>query len=322
MTGHADARGARRPSALFDWLTQRLARRRKWHQGVWEIRQSNLFIAPNRFGFYAGFLALTSFAMGYKVQNNFILLAVIFLFLVLMMSLIASVRNLQGFRVTAQLRPHYFADDVQTIRLSLTRTLPAFNIRYRTSMGDAALDLSSGSATVDIPVAALARGVYQVPPIKLYTVFPFGIATCWTWLHPPGELVVCPRPLENPLHSYPRGVPNNSDTKRKAQKAALHVDDPGDLRDYADSDPPSRIDWKRFAATREAMVREHGDARRGELVLRQPDGELEAGLQYLSGGLCVAERSGVPARMFLGTREYFIADTRAREIAFMALARA
>lgn len=322
MSMRAGVSGLRAPLALFDRLTQRLARRRAWHHGAWEIRQSNLFIAPNRFGFYAGFLALASFAMGYKVQNNFILLAVIFLFLVLMMSLIASVRNLQGFQVRAQLSAHYFAGEVQNIRLSFTRPHAAFNIRYRTAHIDGALDLSSGAVTLDVPVAAFARGVYRVPPIKLYTSFPFGIATCWTWLHPPGELVVCPTPDENPLNAYPRGTPNMPAALRKAQKPAHQVDDPGDLRDYIDSDPPSRIDWKRFAATREAMVREHGAGRRGEIILRQPDGELETALRYLSGGLRVAERSGMPARMFLGAREYFIAEPRAREIAYLALAHA
>ena len=56
-------------------------RRRKWTSGDWRFKQNNIFILPNRFGFYAGFLVLASFAMGYKVQNNFILLGVIFLFL-------------------------------------------------------------------------------------------------------------------------------------------------------------------------------------------------------------------------------------------------
>ena len=71
-------------------------RRRKWTSGTWAIKQSHIFILPNRYGLYAGFLVLASFAMGYKVQNNFILLGVIFLFLVFMLSLIASVRNIQG----------------------------------------------------------------------------------------------------------------------------------------------------------------------------------------------------------------------------------
>lgn len=322
MTPNAGAGARRAPLALFDRLTQRLSRRRKWQGGSWEIRQSSLYIAPNRFGIYAGFLALASFAMGYKVQNNFILLAVIFLFLVLMMSLIASVRNLQGFKVTAHLQSYYFAGGVQAVRLSLTRATPAFNVRFQTAQSDAALDLASGAVTIDIPVSAYERGIYRVPPIKLYTSFPFGIARCWTWLHPPGDLIVCPAPDERPLHAYPRGASNMSDRHEKSRGTMPHADDLGDLRDYADTDPPTRIDWKRFAATREAMVRAHGDVKRGEVILRQPDGEFEAGLRFLSGGLSVTARGGVPVRMYLAGREYLITDTRARELAFLELANA
>ena len=65
---------------LFDYISRRIAMRRRWRDGFFTIRQNHIAILPNRFGVYAGFLVLASFAMGYKVQNNFILLAVIFLF--------------------------------------------------------------------------------------------------------------------------------------------------------------------------------------------------------------------------------------------------
>ena len=55
------------------------------------------------------------------------------------------------------------------------------------------------------------------------------------------------------------------------------ADELGDLRDYHESDPPARIDWKRYAATRETMVREHGLDAQGEVILRQPVGPLEEG---------------------------------------------
>ena len=67
--------------------------------------------------------------MGYKVQNNFILLGVIFLFLVFMLSLIASVRNIQGLKIEVQVEPYYFAGAMHHIRLSLRKDQPAFNLK-------------------------------------------------------------------------------------------------------------------------------------------------------------------------------------------------
>ena len=99
------------------------------------------------------------------------------------------------------------------------------------------------------------------------------------------------------------------------------ADELGDLRDYADSDPPARIDWKRYAATRETMVRDHGLGALGEMILRQPKGDLENSLSYLAGGLLVAERIGAPARMILQGADYQVYDKPAREKAYYALAR-
>lgn len=303
-------------------LSQRLAmRRRKWTKGAWVLRQNNIFIFPNRFGFYAGFLVLASFAMGYKVQNNFILLGVIFLFLVFMLSLIAGVRNLQGIEISVSLTPYQFAGAPQMVTLSFKKPQPAFNIVLQTPNAHVPLDLSSGATSVTVPVGDFARGVYEIPAFKLSTLFPFGIARVWSWLRPPGNLVVAPAPREYGVAHYPRGNPmmaEQADAKRQQNDFA---DELGDLRDYSDSDPPARIDWKRFAATRETMVREHGFDAQGEIVLRPPNGTFEAGLEYLSGGLRVAERLGAPARMTLHGVDYPVYDKTAREAAYHVLAR-
>jgi hypothetical protein len=303
------------------------ARRKRWLKGAWQIRQSNIFILPNRFGLYAGFLVLASFAMGYKVQNNFILLAVIFLFLVFMLSLIASVRNLQGLEMEADVAPYYFAGQRQYIRLVFRKKQPAFNLTLHAGGDTMALDMSSGATSLLVPVGDFERGVHPISSIKIQTLFPFGIARAWSWVHPPGDLVVAPNPQELAPARYPRSNPAMASASDKKRQQNNFADELGDLRDYQDSDPPARIDWKRYAATRETMVREHGLDTQGEVLLRQPATTLEEALSYLSGGLRVAERMGAPARMMLRgddsqNAEYVVHDTPTREQAYYALARA
>ena len=55
-------------------FVDRLTGKRFWSGHSKTLRQKDLFILPNRFGVYVGFLVFASFAMGYRVQNNFILL--------------------------------------------------------------------------------------------------------------------------------------------------------------------------------------------------------------------------------------------------------
>ncbi len=302
-------------------LSRYLAMRRQfWESGVWEIRQRNIFILPNRYGFYAGFLVLSSFAMGYKVQNNFILLAVIFLFLVFMLSLIAGVRNLQGLQVDVRIAPYYFADQAQQIHLNFTKSTPAFAIMLISDLQSFELDLSQGASSVVVKVGHFGRGVYGVPPIKLVSNFPLGIAVTWSWLNPPGQIIVAPIPNELPLGQYVRGHPMlpKADTKQRQQMD--RADDLGDLRDYRPDDPPKRIDWNRFAATREMLVREYSNHAQGELVLSQPNGDLEAALSYLAGGLRVAQHHATAARMILNGIEYRVYGQSDREKAYYALA--
>jgi hypothetical protein len=188
-------------------------------------------------------------------------------------------------------------------------------------MGDMVLDLSKSATSLLVPVGKLPRGVHEVPPIKIETLFPFGIARAWSWLRPPGDMVVAPMPREQAIAAYPRGNPAMAQKAEQKRQQNNVADELGDLRDYADSDPPARIDWKRYAATRETMVRDHGLDAQGEMILRQPKGDLENSLSYLSGGLLVAERIGAPARMTLQGADYQVYDKPAREKAYYALAR-
>ena len=313
---------ARRPLMLFGYISRRIAMRRRWRDGFFTIRQNHIAILPNRFGVYAGFLVLASFAMGYKVQNNFILLAVIFLFLVFMLSLIASVRNLQGITVQVQAEPVYFEGDNHFIRLVFKKDQPAFNLIVQNDRVQMQIELSQNIETVRLPVGRLARGVHKIPQIKLQTGFPFGIARAWLWLTPPDLLIVAPHPSSRPLTHYPRQAINAGFGEDGPDRRADRIEEPGDLRDYQPGDAPSKIDWKRFAATRETMVREQQADRASTLLLQQDKGAREAALQFLCGGLQVAENAGLAALMTLDGADYFIADKTSRLRAYHVLARA
>jgi len=324
IVGKTDGAGRplRRPLMLFDYITRRIAMRRRWQDGVFTIRQNHIAILPNRFGVYAGFLVLASFAMGYKVQNNFILLAVIFLFLVFMMSLIATVRNLQGIRIQVQAEPVYFEGENHYVRLVFRKDLPAFNLTVRNDWTEMQIDLAQNVETVRLPVGRLARGVHKMPKIKLQTGFPFGIARAWLWLAPPEPLIVAPRPRQRPLPHYPRQAMTVGLGEDGPDRRADRVEEPGDLRDYQPGDAPSKIDWKRFAATRETMVREQQAERSATLLLQQDNGARDSALQYLCGGLQVAENGGLAALMSLDGENYMVADRQSRMRAYYALARA
>jgi len=129
-------------TGVFARVFARFTKRNKW-QGAYKIlRQTDFFILPNRYGFYIAFLILAGFAMGYKVQNNFIMLGVIFLFLLFTFSLIAAVRNLQGFKITINMDKRYFAHQTQFIIIHLQMPRAGFNITLSGPLSQHRIDIS------------------------------------------------------------------------------------------------------------------------------------------------------------------------------------
>ena len=235
-----------------------------------------------------------------------------------MLSLIATVRNLQGITVQVQAEPVYFEGDNHFIRLVFKKDQPAFNLIIRNDWSQMQIDLSQNIETVRLPVGRLARGVHKIPQIKLQTGFPFGIARAWLWLTLPDPLLVAPRPSKRPMVQYPRQAINTGFGEDGPDRRADRIEEPGDLRDYLPGDAPSKIDWKRFAATRETMVREQHAERATTLLLQQDKGARDATLQFLCGGLQVAENSGLAALMTLDGADYFVADKTSRLRAYHA----
>ncbi|MDD9841612.1 MAG: hypothetical protein OXU76_02945 [Alphaproteobacteria bacterium] len=306
---------------FFGRFFARFTRRKKW-QGAYKIlRQTDLFILPNRYGLYIAFLILAGFAMGYKVQNNFIMLGVIFLFLLFTFSLIAAVRNLQGFKITISMDKRYFAHQTQFITIHLQRPRAGFNITLSGPLSQHRIDISNGSAYMRLPIACHGRGVYHIGRIKLQTSFPFGIVRCWTWLAPPQKLYIYPQPNERPISQYPSQILQFSRNQNSKMKNQIDTDSLKDPRPFVDGDLPSRIDWKRFATTRETLIRDFGRPHRSELLLEAPAKmPKEAALSYLCGGLLVCERAQCAAYMRLEGRDYPLHNGTEREIALHALA--
>ncbi len=313
---------------MFEKITEHLGEKflhkRGWQNGNKTLRQRDLFILPNRYGLYVAFLIFASFGLGYKVQNNFILIGVIFLFLLFILSLISAVKNLQGIEINLATQARNFASETVHITCGFKKSNPSYNTKIYGVLDlpkGLVLDMSSKQAFYRLPVLRAGRGRHKFPPIKLQTQFPFGIVRCWSWLSPPLEILIAPSPVEYPLSSYPQ-LDYMRQTSWQAQNVDIKEADAfWALRAFQEGDLPSRIDWKRFAATREVFIRSFEDPRAGDVLLEASEGMIqEDALSYLCGGLCVCERAGVNAVMSLGGERYFISTKQQFDEAFNVLA--
>lgn len=110
--------------------------------------------------------------------------------------------------------------------------------------------------TVVLTLAAARRGVHILPPLRAYTLFPFGFFRVPAGAAPPGRLLVRPafHPLEGvdlpPSHRYqPGGVAMVSDVGESPEYIGN--------REYRPGDATRRLDFRSWARLAKPVVREY-----------------------------------------------------------------
>ena len=211
-----------------------------------DTQTKDLFILPNRYGVYVAFLVFASFAIGYRVQNNFILLGVIFLFLIYMLSLIASVR-LQGLSFSFRTAPYYMASNPASH--AVITTPDRFIIWNSTFPHLKNISQPSQKSGKIRPIVRLPRGIHTVPALKVQTRFL--LASLDGLVISVNNVTVCPTPDRTPtsIHAPPKHPSRRvqmiySPPQQHYQKTGFCR-----IREHLRMVISSRIDWKRFAAT-------------------------------------------------------------------------
>ncbi len=248
---------------LRGYLQRRMADWVRRRQGLdalpLTLQRRRIYILPTRAGMGFALLLFFMLVAGLNYANS---LALFLTFLLAGFGLVTMHqchRNLLGTCLFAAAAPPTFARRAGNLQLTLANSAPA--TRYQIEAGIAseltgAADLPAGSRQrIDLPVAALTRGIVRIDRLKLTTAHPFGLFRAWTWVHTPLEMMVYPRPQGT------RPMP--SDSGRKSGKLATGssgADEWLGLRPFRDGDSPRQVDWKAYAREAPLLVKEYTSA--------------------------------------------------------------
>ncbi len=251
-----------------DWFVDRFVLRNKRFRGDHELVQGNIYILPTKPGLgFAGVVLLLligsiNYALSLGYALTFLLASVGGL------TMFHTYRNLAGIVLRPGRAEAVFAGDLAEfnfIAVNKSKTTRYSLLFWAAPMqSPSMLDVGPNvEQVVSVAIPMPTRGLVEMPRLKLWTGFPFGIWKAWTYWPNTMKVLVYPHP-ESPAVPLPEMTTDIGE----GTGAGKGEDDVASIRPYHLGDSPRRMAWKAMARTDDSVLTktfEGGDS--GELKL-------------------------------------------------------
>jgi len=263
------------------------------------LDRRRIYVIPTAFGLFFGvFLAaMTLGALNYN--NNPALILCFLLASVSHSGLLLGFLALRGVRLREVVGVPVHAGEALSLRLRFDAIEPrqrqGLVLRRDTCMNSFALN-GDAAAEVTLAVPTSRRGWMKLGRIELSMRRPLGMFVCWSWLHPPTELLIYPALEANPP-SLPLAGGEGAPVRQRGPEEEVHG-----LRDYRVGDPLRSIAWKRSAQQARTLVKEFESPAGRDVRLdwdRLPGLALEQRISRLATWVVEAERRGCSSELRL-----------------------
>lgn len=258
----------------------------------------HIYILPTGSGWTLMVIALGGILVALNYNSNEALLLSLLLGGVLIGSLIAGQRALEGLMVMAVETEAGHEGEGVRVSVDIQTKPRARGLMILCDQQQATFEVNEyGRGRAEIELAGSLRGVWQVPRMTLTTRRPFGLGAAWTWILPRGVTVhVWPA-----LEEAPPPIPPMNDGRKATRSSVTHQHDVRSLRPYRAGDPLRLIAWKPSARSGQTLVREY-DRPEGQAVIDYAQlGPLshETRLRRMATWIAEAERGGRPTLLRL-----------------------
>lgn len=261
------------------------------------LRQRALFVLPTPFGFALLALVVLLYILGTNYQNNLVILLGYLLLVLCLATILLAFLNLHHLTVMAQQTPAdvYAGDDMQLL-LQLKRSTGQPQALY-VGWHHQPLALVTGESHL-LTMTAPQRGYYQIPRLKLQSVYPFGLVRCWSYVRLDCWYWVFPAPQFSAFHA--RQQPEQSGNREEWSGQ----------RQYQPGDAWRQLDWKRFSRQQQLLVHQYSAVSQPTAeVWLTPDPRiesLEVQLSDLTARALLFEQQKQPFGLRLSQREVAI----------------
>jgi uncharacterized protein (DUF58 family) len=239
-----------KPIAFWvDAFADRFVLRNKKFRGDHELVQGNIYILPTKPGLAFGMviLLILTGSINYALSLGY---ALAFLLTSIgAISMFHTYRNLAGIVLRPGRAEPVFAGDLAEFNfIAVNKSKSARNniLLWAHPMQTAvALDVSPKvEQVVSVAIQMPKRGLIDMPRLKLWTGFPFGIWKAWTYWPNTMKVLVYPHP-ESPAAPLPEIFSDGGE----GTGLGRGEEDVASIRPYAEGDSPRRMAWKAMART-------------------------------------------------------------------------
>ena len=238
---------------------------------VKSIRQ--IYALPTRFGIYLGFALIGGVALSSRLENNFLLLMLLFQMALFFLSIIWSANNLKGITLKIKDDSIFIPSVHHHIPIGIINTDQKFNILInKQEIKKKEIELNVFGNHFQ------KRGKAEVSAIKIESFFPFSIVRCWLWLWP-GSIYVAPRP-------YPIKTMNDIEKFLKVHAKKNNDDSYDHYRKYIDQDLPSMVDWKRYASKKIKLTKASDNKKIEQEIKIDGDGLIRKQKEHMLSVIC------------------------------------
>ena len=260
---------------------------------IHSIRQ--LYALPTRFGIYLGFALVGGFVLSARLENNFLLLIILFQMIIFFLSILWSADNMLNISIKTDNDFIY----IPTFHKSVPLKLSAPSIKYRVLLPEH--DIQFANTVVKYPFFGIHRGLRKMDAIQVKSLFPFSIVSCWVWLNP-GKIIVTPKPVI--INSYEELYMYLT----KYKQAQLGNDNFDYYRKSIDQDHMKKIDWKKYLAKNVKLTKISNQHKKNDQIYIDGDlltkNDKENGLSIICGVLIFSDKHKLDWQLKLNKHFY------------------
>ena len=241
-----------------------LRNKKRWSvQDNESLSRRSIYLLPNKTGIIFIITCVLMIGFGLNYENNLVLFVALSSLSALITSLIYSFFNLRGLSIShKESINNIYAGGSISIPIHLSNINKNHIIRelhLATGQGpDVFIDNTPSSYTAQLNCVCHQRGFYDIPLIKVDSVYPLGLIRAFSYFSIEEKVLVYPKP-QSCEYMLQKDLNRSSfdSSRQQVHSTRSHGNDEiSGLKNYRPGDAISLIDWKQLAKGKGLMVKD------------------------------------------------------------------